>query len=409
MRSTTLYLLIAGTRRLSYATGFTLFAVYLLRVVEVNPLGLLIPGIVYELATFLCEIPTGVVADVYSRRLSIIIGYFLLGTGLIVSGLYPSLLVAVIGLAIMGIGSTFVSGALSAWLVDEVGQEQASQAFLRGSQVSILANLGGIGLSMLLGSINLQLAIIGAGLPMLILAVCLIFIMPETGFQAKPASECESWRDLFAIFRQGVNFVQTSRTLLWIFVVVFIYAGFGETFSKLWQAHLLENFTLPALGEFDDILWFGIIGSVSIPITLLTTELIRKHLDFENGQTVLRALLLLFISLSGSALLFALSKNFTTTLLGIWLINIVMAMIGPLMTIWLNQHTQSQTRATVLSIVGQVNSFGEIIVGGPVAGSIATVFSVRMAIATTALALLPLTFIFRLVAKAVYMAQTLID
>lgn len=396
MKADKLYLIILGTRRLSYATGYTLFAIYLLRIVETNPLGLVLPGVVYELATFLGEIPTGVVADVYSRRLSVIIGYALMGLGFIVAGAVPLLLVITIGLAIAGIGSTFVSGALAAWLVDEVGEERASQMFLRGSQVSIVANFVGIGLSMVLGSMNLQLAVIGAGFPMLILAIVLFKIMPETGFQPVPAAQRESWRDLFATFSQGVTYVRGSHIILSICAITFVFAGFGETFGKLWQAHILENFTLPTLANLDDILWFGLISAVAIPVSLLATEAMRKQIVIKGNRYVVRTLLLLFTGLSASALLFALSHSFVMMLLGVWLVRTGMAMIAPLMTIWLNQHVASQTRATVLSIVGQVNSLGEIVVGGPIAGGIATLFTVRMAIVLVALSLLPLIPIFRL-------------
>lgn len=387
-----LYLAVLGVRRFSYATGYTLFAVYMLRVVQTNPLELVMPGVVYELAIFLFEVPTGVVADVYSRRLSVIIGYALMGIGFIVAGVLPSLLVACAGLAIAGIGSTFVSGALSAWLVDEVGQEQASQAFMRGAQLNAVASLIGIGLSMILGTINLQLAVMGAGVPLLITSIILLFIMPETRFQPALSSDR---RHLFTTFGQGLKFVRASRIVLTILLVTLVLAGFGETFGKLWQAHILERFTLPALGNADDILWFGIIGAVAIPGSLLATEIVRKQVDLASGPAVASALSRLFIALTASALLFALSNNFALALLGIWSLRIVMAMIGPLMQIWLNQHVAAHVRATVLSMAGQVNSFGEIVVGGPLAGGIATLLSVRVVIVLVALSLLPLNRVFR--------------
>lgn len=396
MKANTLYLIILSTRRFSYAIGFTLFPIYLLRIVETNPLGLILPGVVYELATFLFEIPTGIVADVYSRRLSIIIGYFLLGIGLITAGLYPVLPIIAMGLGVMGIGSTFVSGALSAWLVDEVGQEQASQTFLRGSQTSILANLAGIGLCMFLSSVNLQLAVVGAGMPLLVLALVLCFVMPETGFQPLPTEQRAS-QSMFTTFGRGLQFVRQSHILRWILVVIFVLAGFGETFGKLWQAHILENFSLPALANFDDILWFGLISAVSIPASLVATEFIRRRVDLNNSQTVVRSLMLLFVCLCASTLLFVLSHRFAAMLCGIWLVHIAKAMIKPLLDIWLNQHIASPTRATVLSIVGQVNALGEVIVGGPIAGGLATLLSVRLTIAVVALSLLPLTLLFRLV------------
>jgi DHA3 family tetracycline resistance protein-like MFS transporter len=50
---------------------------------------LVLVGTVLEPSVFIFEIPTGIVADVYSRRLSIIIGQVLIGLGFMVEGLFP--------------------------------------------------------------------------------------------------------------------------------------------------------------------------------------------------------------------------------------------------------------------------------------------------------------------------------
>lgn len=393
-----LYLFMLAVRRFSYTTGYTLFAVYLIQVVGTSSFELVLPGFFYELSIFLFEIPTGVVADVYSRRLSVITGYALMGLGFIVAGSIPSLLIIITGLTILGIGSTFVSGALSAWLVDEIGQEQASQAFIRGTQVSTIARFAGIILSMILGSVNLQFATMGAGVPMLATALLLIFVMPETGFQPVPKHQRESWRDLLVTFGQGLKFVQTSGTLRSIFIIVLVFAGYGETFGKLWQAYVLESFALPKV--IDDIVWFGSIGIVSIPMTLFAAEMLRKQVNRLDSRAVAQLLKGLFIALSICGLVFTLSSNLLLVLMGIWGTQVVISMIAPLMEIWLNQHVDPRLRATVLSIVGQVNSCGEIIIGGPFAGVMATLFSVRIAIVTVALSLLPLNAVFRWIHRA---------
>lgn len=88
-----------------------------------------------EAATFLGGIPTGIVADTYSRRLSVIIGVFLTGLGFILEGSVPNFYAILVAQVLWGIGHTFISGALEAWLTDEIGEHNAGPAFLRGSQV----------------------------------------------------------------------------------------------------------------------------------------------------------------------------------------------------------------------------------------------------------------------------------
>ena len=69
--------------------------------------------------------PTGLVADNYSRRLSIIIGFFLVGVGFVIEGLVPHFTVILLTQVIWGIGITFTSGATEAWIADEVGEASA--------------------------------------------------------------------------------------------------------------------------------------------------------------------------------------------------------------------------------------------------------------------------------------------
>ena len=72
------YRLYIGTAfwfRFCWALMTTVSMVFMVTVAGLDPLQMVLVGTVLELSTFLFEIPTGVVADVYSRRASIIIGY----------------------------------------------------------------------------------------------------------------------------------------------------------------------------------------------------------------------------------------------------------------------------------------------------------------------------------------------
>ena len=57
-----------------YKVTFAMSAIYRVEVVGLDVFQLVFLGTVLEATVFLFEIPTGVVADVYSRRLSVIIG-----------------------------------------------------------------------------------------------------------------------------------------------------------------------------------------------------------------------------------------------------------------------------------------------------------------------------------------------
>ena len=73
------YLSMEGGMSFFLSGIFAANLIYQVTTVGLNPLQLVLVGTVLEATAFLCEVPTGVVADVYSRRLSIIIGYLMIG------------------------------------------------------------------------------------------------------------------------------------------------------------------------------------------------------------------------------------------------------------------------------------------------------------------------------------------
>jgi DHA3 family tetracycline resistance protein-like MFS transporter len=68
------YLTIEAVSGLLFSMIFTASAVYQVSVAGLTPLQLVLVGTTLETSVFLFEVPTGIVADVYSRRLSILIG-----------------------------------------------------------------------------------------------------------------------------------------------------------------------------------------------------------------------------------------------------------------------------------------------------------------------------------------------
>lgn len=388
-----LYLFIQGTEKFAWTIAITVIMVYQVTQVGLNPLQLVLVGTALEVTIFLLEIPTGVVADVYSRRLSVIIGYALLGIGIMIEGAFPIFAIVILAEMIDGVGYTFLSGAISAWLVDEIGQERASDAFLRGSQVSQIAGFVGIIVSVAIASINIQLAIVTGGALLVMLSIVLVFVMPENGFTRVPKSERESWSDLFSTFRAGVKLVRGRRILMVILLIALIYGAFTEGFDRLSTAHILTNFTLPPLGQFDEIVWFGIISAVFTPVTLLATELLRRRVDLTSSRAVARVLSYVYGGMILSVLLFTLSQQFGLLLLGLWITGMLRTVAHPLMEAWINQHTESKVRATVLSIWGQTDALGQI-AGGPIVGGIGLLAGVRVAISISALMLTPLIAVF---------------
>src|SRR5690348_8419155 len=107
----TVFLFEEFTASLLFAVVFTVSTLYQVQTVGLNPFQLVLVGTVLEVTAFLAEVPTGILADVYSRRLSIIAGFVLVGAGFMVQGAIPQFWALLLAQVIWGIGATCQSGA----------------------------------------------------------------------------------------------------------------------------------------------------------------------------------------------------------------------------------------------------------------------------------------------------------
>lgn len=110
------YLLFRFVCSLAVSMSTVLSIVYHLEVVQLDAFQLVLVGTVLETSCFLFEIPTGVVADLYSRRRSVLIGMFLYGLGFLMEGALPWFAPVLLAQVVWGCGDTFITGALEAWI-----------------------------------------------------------------------------------------------------------------------------------------------------------------------------------------------------------------------------------------------------------------------------------------------------
>jgi DHA3 family tetracycline resistance protein-like MFS transporter len=226
---------------------WTGFRVFQLTVVGMSPLQLVLVGSVLEITILLCEVPTGVIADLISRRLSIILGFARTAIAYLLQAAVPTFPVAVLGAVIWGVGVTCISGAYDAWLADELGQERLGDVLLRGEQVARVAALFGLAGSAALGSLWLGLPVLVGGLLFAACALYCLVALPETNFHRAAADERSSWRKMASTLRDGVRVVRRRPSLLRLLGVLFFFGLFSEAWDRLWQAHLVTTFDLDAL------------------------------------------------------------------------------------------------------------------------------------------------------------------
>ena len=344
-----------------------------------NPLQLMAAGAALVLARLLFEIPTGVVADVYSRRLSVVIGFALIGLSLLIEGSLPFFLPILLAQVVWGLGYTFTSGATQAWLSDEIGEERANRAFLTANRYDLIGNAVGVLAAMALGSftsVSTMLLVSGAG--WIVLAVLLMFLMPERGFHPVRPQGRKAFQYMADTWRKGVRTVRLRPALMAVLGVSLFY-GMTAGFDRLWVWHLVDRFDLPVLFGNNQLSFFGVLEFGGILLSIVLTRQVERRFDTLQPRRVGRLLLVITSALALSIAAFGWSP-FLGLALGLYLIIYSLReLTDPLLLAWMNQRLDSDVRATLLSMTGQAEAVGQVS-GGLIVGLLAQVLSAPLAL-----------------------------
>jgi MFS transporter, DHA3 family, tetracycline resistance protein len=373
-----------------HLTTWVVMAVYLVRELHFSPLQLVLMGTAMEAAVFLFEVPTGIVADTYSRRLSLIIGYLGTGVAWAAVGLVsaPWLIIAL--WAFWGFSYTFTSGAEQAWITDEVGVERVGMVFLRGARFGQAGSVIGLLLQVAVGSASLRAGVILGGAFTIACGLAAILFMPETGFVRRPRAERGSaFAELRATAVRGSRFAWAQPIIMLLIGVELFMGTSSEAFDRLKEAHFLRDVGLPAVGQLDPVVWFGIFWLAGMVLNIAAIGSLIRRVE-GGGRRAVADFLLGFTALELAAMvLFALTGSTWLAIAGLLGVFFARNMQGPLYDTWLSkQITDSSVRATVFSLTGQANAVGQA-GGGPVLGVLGNVWGIRAALTGGALAIGP--------------------
>jgi DHA3 family tetracycline resistance protein-like MFS transporter len=375
---------------LLHVPTWVVVSVYLVRDLGFSPLELVLMGTAMEAAVFLFEVPTGVVADTYSRRLSLTIGFLGMGAAWMLVGVLSDPKAIIVLWAFWGVSYTFTSGAYQAWITDEVGVENVGRVLLRASRISYAGSVGGLILQVAIGLVSVRAAVIVGGAATFSCGLLCIVVMPETGFARRPRAERGSpFAELRSTATAGARYAWAAPVILLLVAVELFIGMSSEAFDRLKEAHFLRDVGLPAVGHLSPVLWFGSFWLGGMILGFVATGQLIKRFERSGSKIVVSSLFVLTLAEMVALLAFALTGSTWIAIAAVLGVFLARDLAGPLYTIWLNEQiTDSTVRATVLSISGQSNAIGQA-GGGPVLGLIGNLWGIRAALSAGAVAIAP--------------------
>ncbi len=381
---------------LIFSVVFTAHLTYYTVVAGLTPLQLVLIGTALEATVFIFEIPTGIVADMKSRKLSVIIGFLLIGIGFIIESYSPRFLNIIIAQFVWGIGHTFISGALQAWISDEVGENKSSKLFIKGNKYEKIGELIGIPISIAVSYVSISLTIGLSGICFLLLSLYLIFYMEERGFKPAIVEKGDyRFRNMFLTVIRSKDLI-TKDKLAYLLIVGALFLGlYSEGLDRLWNPYLINEFNLPNI--ISVTMFFGVLRLLFIIINIVTINIFEYKKIHENKVQILHFLCVAIIFIAIGLIGLSRVDNLYLAIAILCLINASRNIIYPLYDIMLNSCIKdSSIRATMFSIRGQVDSIGQTATG-PIIGLIGSRFSIRIAFIACSMLLLPAVYIFKLI------------
>ncbi len=352
---------------------------------DLSPTRLVLLGVVLEGTVLLSETPTGVIADVRSRRASLILAQALMAVSFIWAFASTNYWVILPAQAMVGFGWTFRSGADTAWITDELkgrtGVDEVSDDEIEG--LLLRRHRWGMIISLVVGPATIAIGwwqsvrVVGIalGLAYLLVAGWMALVMTEDHFVPgtdRGAGFRDTLREGFAVVRKR------PRLRILVLVIALVYLG-SEVFDRLGYVHFLDNVGISDLdASGQSLLAIGILFFIAALAGITVNIAAQRSLT--SGAGVVRvAVGLLVIACIGG--LIASATNLVALIgLGYLLQDGVREALWPVMEGWANRDAPSEVRATVHSLMGQTTSVGEI-TGGLLFGAVAEATSIPLAMA----------------------------
>lgn len=312
----------------------------------------------FSAGMFLFEIPTGVVADTLGRRASYLLGTITLATTTVLYWLLwlwesPFWAWAIVSM-LLGLGFTFFSGAVDAWLVDALRATE-----YRGSLETVFGRAMIVGgAAMLAGSVlgGVVAQVTDLGVPFLIRAGVLLVmlvvaavLMRDLGFT--PERGAGPIKATGTVLRASITYGLGNPPVRWLMLATPFTTGVGFYAFYALQPYLLElwgdegAYSIAGLAAAL-LSGAGIVGGFIAPYV---RRMFRKRTSAILLATVSSALVLVAL---------AFTTNFWVAIVLVAAWGIASSIDDPVHRAYLNDMIPSKQRATVLSFDSLLGSAG---------------------------------------------------
>lgn len=336
----------------SYGVNFTttIFTLYLLSN-SVSLEQIMISQIIYALASFIGEVPSGMLSDKFGHKRLVAIAYGMLIASPFLLLVSPSFLTLCIGQLINGLAGAALSGSQEALYYDsylEEGKDKKhyKKSFSRFSSLPIL----GFILSSIIAGIALQT--FGSSsykilYTLNVVSATITTFIAASLYQTKRQSDIEDTSPI-TLFKESIHTIKNNKLLSSLAIFGLLSLNGEYLLRQTYQPHFEKAQVLPVF--FGLVLAFGAVLNFLI---IRYSYKIEKFLKLEQ-------ILLLHSLLQG--ILFIILGSFNIPLSLVITFILLFGMFNaqnPIVSDYVNSRVESRNRATVLSSISFIRQLGQ--------------------------------------------------
>jgi len=308
----------------------------------------------------LFEVPTGIVADTIGRRVS-----YLLGTLTLMASTFLYVLLWRLGAPLwewaiasmlLGLGFTFFSGAVEAWLVDALTATgftgELETVFGRGQIVSGAAMLvGSVAGGFIARQTSLGVPFVLRGLVLIVMFGLAFRLMHDVGF--KPEKGGRPLAEMRKIAANSVEYGWRVPAVKWLMVESLFTGGVGIYAFYALQPYLLELYGDPQAYQIAGLV-AAIVAGAQIAGGIAAPRI--RHLFRRRTSALIATAGLSVVALG----LIGLVESFWAVIVLIVAWGLLFAATLPIRQSYLNGLIPSRQRATILSFDSMMSSSGGV-------------------------------------------------
>jgi MFS family permease len=353
------YLVISGIFTLSASLIWGINTLFLLHA-GLTIFQVFVANAAFTAAMALFEVPTGVVADTRGRRASFLLSEAILAVGTLayvgVAAIHGGLLLFCLAGVVLGLGYTFYSGAVEAWLVDALKatgyERELDGVFARASMVSHVAMIVGTVGGGLLGTIDLSIPYLVRAALIVMALVVGFRTMHDIGFTPRAMQMRGMVGEMRKVGRAGITYGWRKPAVRLLLMESFVTWGFFSWAWYAWQPYFLELYGSYAI-------WVsGLIAAVFGLAGIAGNALVGRLATPGRRRTSI--LLVAGAATTSTMVATGLIRSFWVTVPVFLLGAVAGGVLQPVRQTYLHRSIPSSERATLVSFDSLVGSLGSV-------------------------------------------------